>query len=235
MNTNDDDTSERLTPQSVILGFHGRSTTPSEVDDQPDQDHRHNSPQQHTTNEYAAQFNLAAANFVTLDQPSSLRRSLESRDTPKWSRAERQVKRSLSSVQPRAWSLTSRHGHTPSQTPQECSTPGCTSDQAPLSSSPSLVAKRQRFQRIVPYSRPSSGSGSECIEGRHAPAPLPSNELARQAALDSLDVMKDPPAEALHDIAVCAASALQIPVVVITLIGDSTVWCQVCSHLLVLH
>lgn len=233
MNTNDYDSSERLTPQSVILGFHGRSTTPSEVGDQPDQDHRDNSPQQHALDEYAAQFNLAAANLLTADQRSTLRRSLESRDPPKWSRAERQVKRSLSSVQPRAWSLTSRSGHTASQMPQACSSPGCTSDQGPLSSSPSLVAKRQRFQRTVPYSRPSSGSESECMEGRHAPAPLPSNELARQAALDSLDVMKNPPAEALHDIAVCAASAFQVPVVVITLIGDSTVWCQVCSQLAV--
>lgn len=225
--SNEYDSSERLTPQSVLLGFHGRTTTPSEVGDQPEQDHRDNSPQQHTPDEYAARFNMPA------DQRSSLRRSLESRDAPTWSRAERQVKRSLSSVQPRAWSLTSRPGHSSSQTPQECSSPGCISDQAPLSSSPSLVAKRQRFQRAVPYSRPSSGSGSECIEGRHAPAPLPSNELARQAALDSLDVMKNPPAEALHDIAVCAASAFQVPVVVITLIGDSTVWCQVCVHLVV--
>lgn len=226
MNTNEYDSPERLTPQSVILGFHGRFTTPSQVGDQPDQDHRDNSPQQHTLDEFTAQFNLAAANLLTADQRSMLRRSLESRATPKWSRAERQVKRSLSSMQPRAWSLTSRHGHTSSQTVQECST----SEQAPLSSSPSLVAKRQKFQRIVPYSQPSSGSGSECIEGRYAPAPLPSNELARQAALDSLDVMKNPPAEALHDVAVCTASAFQVPVVVITLIGDSTVWCQVCSH-----
>lgn len=233
-NTNDYDTSERLTPQSVILGFHGRSTAPSEVGDQPDQDHTESSlQQQHALGEYAAKLDQAAAN-PTADQRSSLRRSLELRDAPKWSRAERQVKRSLSSVQPRAWSLTSSPGPASSQMPQQCSSPACTSDQASLLSSPSLVAKRQRFQRSVPYSRPSSGSGSECMEGRHAPAPLPSNELARQAALDSLDVMKNPPAEALHDVAVCAASAFQVPVVVITLIGDSTVWCQVCSYLAVL-
>ena len=184
------------------------------------------SPQQHTLDKYAAQVNVAA------DQHGLPRQPLEYRDAPRISRAERQVKRSLSSVQPRAWSLSSYHyGHTPSQGLQECSGHGFSSNQAPSSSSPSLEAKRQRFQHIVPYSPPSSGSGSECMEGQHTPAPLPINELARQAALDSLNVMNNPPATALHDIAVCAASAFQVPVVVITLIGDTTVWCQVCIHL----
>ena len=220
------DSSKRLTPQSVISGFIGRSTTPSEAGDHPDQDHREMSPQQHTLDKYAAQVNVAA------DQHGLPRQPLEYRDAPRISRAERQVKRSLSSVQPRAWSLSSYHyGHTPSQGLQECSGHGFSSNQAPSSSSPSLEAKRQRFQHIVPYSPPSSGSGSECMEGQHTPAPLPINELARQAALDSLNVMNNPPATALHDIAVCAASAFQVPVVVITLIGDTTVWCQVCIHL----
>ena len=220
------DSSKRLTPQSVISVFINRSPTASEAGDQPDQDHRGMSPQQHTLDEYAAQFNLAA------DQQGLLRPPLEYRDAPRISRAERQVKRLLSSVQPRALSLTSRHcRQTPSQMPQGCSSHGFCRNQAPSSSSPSFAAKRQRFQHIV-YSRPSTVSGSECIEGQYTPAPLPSNELARQAALDSLDVMKDPPASALHDIAVCAASAFQVPVVVITLIGDGTIWFQVRMQLL---
>ena len=221
------DSSKRLTPQSVISGFHNRSTTPSEAGDQPDQDLMGLSQQQHALDKYAAQLNLAAG------QQGLLRQPLEYRDAPRISRAERQVKRSLSSVQPRAWSLISRHcGQTPSQVLQECSSHGFSRNQTPSSSSPSLVAKRQRFQHIVPYSQPSPANGSDCNEGQHTPAPLPSNELARQAALDSLNVMSDPPAAALHDIAMCAASAFQVPVVIITLIGDSTVWCQVPTHLL---
>ena len=233
------DSSKRLTPQSVISAFHGRSTTPSESGDQLDQDHNAQSSMQgslrpRTSEEYAAQYDVAAANLAA-DERSLLRQCFSplayrdvhrtTHNVPRTSRAA--IKRSLSSVQPRAWSLTSHQGQTPSEMLLDCSTHGFSGVQAPSSSSPSLVAKRQRFQHIVPHRRPPSASGSESPAGQHAPAPLPSNELARQAALDSLDVMNDPPAAALHDIAVCAASAFQVPVVVISLIGDSTVWCQV--------
>lgn len=92
---------------------------------------------------------------------------------------------------------------------------------------------------MVPHSGPSiaafwqaaAANEGVAIEGQHRPAPLPSNELARQEALDALHVFHDPPAAALHDVAACAASAFQVPVVVITLIGDDTVWCQVSAQL----
>lgn len=228
--------SKRVTPQSVISAFPGRSATPSEAGDQPHQDHAarvlmSGSPQSRASHDYAAQYGVAATSTAA-DQPSLLRQRflpLVHRHIPRSSRAERQVKRALSSVQPRAWSLTSHLGQNSSQRPRASSTVGFNSSRNPSSSGPSLVAKRQRFQSTVPFTR-SSGSGIECSDGQHVTAPLPSNELARQAALDSLDVMNDPPAAALHDIAVCAASAFQVPVVVITLIGDSTVWCQVSTR-----
>lgn len=223
--------SKRLTPQSVISASHGTSATPSESGDHSDQDHAAVAlrlPQLRTSHEYAAQFGITAANLAA-DQPSLLRQRVlpgVQRRTPRSPKAERRVKRSLSSVQPRAWSLTSQLSHPPCQSPQDSSALGFGSSHNPSPSDPSLVARLETFQRIVPYSQPSA-SDSESLEGQHAPAPLPSNELARQAALDSLNVMNDPPAAALHDIAVCAASAFQVPVVVIALIGDSTVWCQV--------
>ena len=234
--------SERLTPQSVISDFHGRSirTTPSEAGDHHEQDLAANqggSPQRlpRTSAEYAAQFAAAAANLAA-DQQSLVRGCLSQsvyRDAPRGSRAQRHVKRSLSTVQPRPQMLTSQQAFPAPQALQDCSNHGFRDCRPPSLSSPSLAAKRKSFQRMVPH-RPAiafqtglSASGSEPTEGQHQPAPLPSNELARQEALDSLNVMDNPPAAALHDVAVCAATAFQVPVVVITLIGDSTVWCQV--------
>ena len=235
------DDSERLTPQSVISAFHGRSTrtTPSEAGDYIDQSHaahQEGSPQHlpRTSAEYAAQF-AAAANLAA-DQQSLVRDCFSQsvyRDTPRDPRGQRQVKRSLTTVQPRGQSVTSQQVYPAPQALQDCSNHGFRDWGSPSLSSPSLAAKRKSFQRVVPhkpasaFQRDLSASGSEPIEGQHQPAPLPSNELARQEALDSLNVMDNPPAAALHDVAVCAASAFQVPVVVITLIGDSTVWCQV--------
>ena len=74
------------------------------------------------------------------------------------------------------------------------------------------------------------GDRAVVIDGQHRPPPLPSNEISRQEALEALNILQEPPAAALHDIAACAAGAFQVPVVIITLIGNKTVWCQVCHH-----
>ena len=233
--------SERLTPQSVISAFHGRSTrtTPSETEEQQSQGQgavadSSLSHQQRTSREYAARF-AAAVNLAAEKQTLMQGCPSQSvcRDAPRGSKVQRAVKRSLSTVQPRARSLTAPQGFAPSHALQDCSNHGFRGGRVPSASSPSLIAKRKSFQRMVPlrpasaFRKRTSASGGEPIEGQHQAAPLPMNELARQEALDSLDVMNNPPAAALHNIAECAANAFQVPVVVITLIGDSTVWCQV--------
>ncbi len=232
-----------LTPQSVISALHGSSarTTPSETGDYYSdnpaaqaQRHAHGDLQHpsHSPADFAAQFESAAQLAAA---PQSLAAGRFWSSVPSDSRSQHRIRRTLSSVTRRSASSSSH------QAPVHQCLPHCpysqTSSRAlsPSAGSLSWAARQKSFQRMVPHSGPSiaafqqaaAANEAPLAEGQHRPAPLPSNELARQAALDALNVMQDPPAAALHDVAACAASAFQVPVVVITLIGDGTVWCQV--------
>lgn len=62
----------------------------------------------------------------------------------------------------------------------------------------------------------------------YLPPPRPNNETSRRNALEALQVMQDPPAAAFRDIAVCAAAAFDVSGCVVSLVGDTQSWSQVC-------
>ena len=236
------DKSTNLTPQSVISAVHDRSahSTPSDVEvclirHQAAHTQRLSLDQSRnrlcTPAEYAVQFN-SAAQFAAA--PQSLRAMRSGSSVPSDGKSQHRIRRALSTIAKQTPSLSSAHDELPTAP----SSNDFHTSSMPSASSHSWAAKQKSFQRMVPHSGPSiafwqaaAANEGVAIEGQHRPAPFPSNELARQEALDALHVLHDPPAEALHDVAACAASAFQVPVVVITLIGDDTVWCQVSAQL----
>lgn len=230
-----------LTPQSVIPAIHGNSTrtTPSDVvvcvshgqaaQYQRQASHGALHHAQRTSAELADQ-REAAARFAAAATPHSLRERQTS--VPVAARCQHRVRRALSTLA-KGGPSASQHQMASQYTSRRSD--GHINHRAlsPSASFLSWAAREKSFQRMVPHAAssmddpPAALIATEDIEARHCPPPLPSNELARQAAVEALNILQDPPAAALHDVAACAASAFQVPVVVITIIGNKTVWCQV--------
>ncbi len=230
-----------LTPQSVISAVHGHSaqTTPSDVvvcvsHGQAQRPGCSSALQKEpcTSGNFVAHFE-AAAQFAAA--PQSLTGRHQMRSVPHDTKCQHRVRRALSTVAKRVPSAPNTAHDFISRRSYSHAYP-----RAPFLSAQSLsrAEKEKSFQRMVPHmasmltaSQPGlEGSGAVGTEGQHRPPPLPSNELARQEALEALNILQEPPAAALHDIAACAAGAFQVPVVIITLIANKTVWCQVSHH-----
>ena len=229
-----------LTPQSVISAVHCHSTrtTPSDVvcvsHGQAQRPGCSSGLQKQpcTPGNFVAHFE-AAAQFAAA--PQSLTGRHQMRSVPHDTKCQYRVRRALSTV--------AKHVPSAPNTAQDYISRRSHSHAYPRALFPSAqslsrAAKEKSFQRMVPHgasmltaSQPGlEGDRAVVIDGQHRPPPLPSNEIARQEALEALNILQEPPAAALHDIAACAAGAFQVPVVIITLIGNKTVWCQVSHH-----
>ncbi|DBA90593.1 hypothetical protein WJX77_007250 [Trebouxia sp. C0004] len=224
-----------LTPQSVISAVHGHSTqtTPSDVvvcvsHGQAQRAGGSDALQKDpcTPGHFAAHFEAAAQLAAA---PHSLTGRHQICAVPSDTQCQHRVRRALSTVAKRA----------PSAPNTACD---CISRRSyshaysralfPSAHPLSWAAKEKSFQRMVPHgasmltANQPELNGNVVADGQYRPPLLPSNEIARQEALEALNILQDPPAAALHDVAACAAVAFQVPVVVITLIGNKTVWCQ---------
>jgi len=230
-----------LTPQSVISAVHGHSTrtTPSDVvvcvsHGQAQRPGGSSALQKEpcTPDNFAAHFEAAAQLAAA---PQSLTSRYQMRSVPSDTKCQHRVRRALSTVTKRvpsapntACDYISRRSYSHAYSRAL----------SPSAQSLSWAAKEKSFQRMVPHgasmltaNQPGlHANGAVLTHGQHRPPPLPSNEIARQEALEALNILQEPPAAALHDVAACAAGAFQVPVVTITLIGNKTVWCQVSHH-----
>lgn len=233
-----------LTPQSVIPAIHGNSTrtSPSDVvvcvshgqaaQYQRQASHGAMQRAQCTSAELADQWEAAARLAAA---PHSLRGRQTS--VPVEAKCQHRVRRALSTLA-KGGPSASQHQTASQYTSRRSDGHGNHRALSPSASSLSWAAREKSFQRMVPHAAssmdapPAALVATEDTEARHCPPPLPSNELARQAAVEALNILQEPPAAALHDVAACAASAFQVPVVVITIIGNKTVWCQVCHNTL---
>ncbi|KAA6420291.1 MAG: kinase, partial [Trebouxia sp. A1-2] len=226
-----------LTPQSVISAVHAHSTrtTPSDVvvcvgHGQAQKSGCSSALQKElrTPGSFVAHFEAAAQLAAA---PQSVTGRHRMRSVPHDTKCQHRVRRALSTVAKRVPSAPNTAHDYISRRSCSHAYPGAL---FPSAQSLSRAAKEKSFQRMVPHgasmltaSQPGlEGNGAVVTDGQHCPPPLPSNEIARQEALEALNILQEPPAAALHDIAACAASAFQVPVVVITLIGNKTVWCQ---------